>query len=247
MPGWRRLAAVLAYLRLPKATLRRAGALAGIGRSSVARALVELVPMLAGVGLAQPDGTMLHPQDLQEWLAEMAAAGEVVLLDGTVTQVPSAPRASTRRLLWNFKHARYGYQSLVVVSATGDFLALHSGWPGSIHELNCLDNCAFLPALVGSKVLVLADRGFRGAPARTGARFAMPVGAWGHNQDLPVDVQAYNLRQNSTRAPAEHGMAALKHWGILDFTRFSIVRFNEATQAVANVISLLRYGHRIPT
>jgi len=39
-------------------------------------------------------------------------------------------------------------------------------------------------------------------------------------------------------------MAALKHWGILRFTRFSIVRFVDAARAVANIISLLRYGHR---
>ena len=42
----------------------------------------------------------------------------------------------------------------------------------------------------------------------------------------------------------QHGMAALIHWGILRFTRFSIVRFVDAARAVANIISLLRYGHR---
>ncbi len=247
MPGWRRLAGVLAYLRLPKATLRRAGAVAGIGRSSVARALTELIPVLAGLGLAQPDGTMLQPEDLQGWLAEMADAGELVLLDGTVTECPGTATPSTRRLLWNFKHARYGYQSIVMVSAAGDFLGLHSGWPGSIHELNCLDHAAFLPALVGSGVLALADRGFWGAPDRTGARFALPIGRWSKRHDQPADIQGYNYQQNSTRAPAEHGMAALKHWGIMGFTRFGVVRFHVAAQAVGAILSLLRYGHRVPS
>ena len=244
VPGWRRLAAVLAYLRLPRATLRRAGAVVGVGRSTVARALRELLPTLAGLGLTQPDGSVLQPADLHEWLAELAAGSELVLIDGTVTEIPRPALASTRRLFWNVKHACYSYQSLTVVTPAGDFLALTSGWPGKVHELDALDHAAFLPALVTSKVLTLADRGFRGAPARTGARFALPVGRWSKRHDLPETVQAYNYRQNSTRAGAEHGMAALNHWGILRFTRFSIVRFVDAARAVANIISLLRYGHR---
>jgi len=169
VPGWRRLAAVLAYLRLPRATLRRAGAVVGVGRSTVARALRELLPTLAGLGLTQPDGSVLQPADLHEWLAELAAGSELVLIDGTVTEIPRPALASTRRLFWNVKHACYSYQSLTVVTPAGDFLALTSGWPGKVHELDALDHAAFLPALVTSKVLTLADRGFRGAPARTGA------------------------------------------------------------------------------
>jgi len=66
---------------------------------------------------------------------------------------------------------------------------------------------------------------------------SLPVGAWAKRHKLKQAVRDYNWRQNSTRAPAEHGMAALKHWGILEFTRFGVVRFNAATQAVAVILS----------
>jgi len=88
-----------------------------------------------------------------EWLAELAAGSELVLIDGTVTEIPRPALASTRRLFWNVKHACSSYQSLTVVTPAGDFLALTSGWPGKVHELEALDHAAFLPALVTSKVL----------------------------------------------------------------------------------------------
>lgn len=245
IPGWRRLCVVLLYLRPTRPSMRKVAAQGGVSKSSVSRLLQEIIPHIVTKGLLQADGTFLQPADLQSWLCEMSENRELALLDGTFTQVTRPQTGALRRLFYQVKSGTYCYQSLVLSTTCGDVLSLDGGWPGSFSELDILDHSAFLSDLETSEVTVLADRGFRGVEKRTEGKWALPVGYWSKRKELSEETQTYNWCQNSVRAPAEHANAALKHWGMMRFSRFSIVRFREMERAVATVLMLLRYGERI--
>src|SRR6266704_251167 len=67
---------------------RRAGRMVGISKTEVGDSLDLLLGPLAAVGSCQPDGSFITSlDDLRELLAEMAAAGEAVVVDGLATRV----------------------------------------------------------------------------------------------------------------------------------------------------------------
>jgi len=82
-----RLDAVGAVL-LDGLSYRRAARAVGISKTEVGDSMDLLLGELAALGLCQPDGSFLTTlQELGELLAEMAAAGEAVLVDGLGTRV----------------------------------------------------------------------------------------------------------------------------------------------------------------
>ena len=91
-----RLDAVAAVL-LDGLSYRRAGRAVGISKTEVGDSLDLLLGPLAAVGFCQPDGSFITTlDDLREWLAEMAHAGEAVCWTGWRTGC-SAPGWATRR------------------------------------------------------------------------------------------------------------------------------------------------------
>jgi hypothetical protein len=60
----------------------------GISKTEVGDSLDLLLGELAALGFCQPDGTFITTlDDLLQWLAEMATAGEAVCVDGLATRV----------------------------------------------------------------------------------------------------------------------------------------------------------------
>ena len=85
------LLGTLYYLR-DHHTLDAAAAHVHISKGTLAEAYKEIVALIANLGICQADGTLLTPDLLEAWLSEMAAAGEIALVDGTDTQGLPSPR-----------------------------------------------------------------------------------------------------------------------------------------------------------
>jgi hypothetical protein len=82
-----RLDAVAAVL-LDGLSYRRAGRMVGISKTEAGDSLDLLLGPLGDLGFCQPDGTFITTLDqLRQWLVEMAAADEVVMVDGLATRV----------------------------------------------------------------------------------------------------------------------------------------------------------------
>jgi hypothetical protein len=94
-----RLDAVAAVL-LDGLSYRRAGRMVGISKTGVGDSLDLLLGPLAALGYCQPDGTFITSlDDLRQWLGEMAASGEAVVVDGLATRVQRPRGWANQRVL----------------------------------------------------------------------------------------------------------------------------------------------------
>jgi hypothetical protein len=83
---------------------RRAGRAVGISKTAVGDSLDLLLGELAALGFCQPDGSFITTvEQLGEWLAEMAAAGEAVLVDGLGTRVQRPRGWGNQKVLYDAK------------------------------------------------------------------------------------------------------------------------------------------------
>ena len=84
------------------------------------------------MGILQPDGTLLTRDKLKDWVKEMKKKGEYVLIDGTYTLCPKPGKWAAQKLFYDPKHKACTTNVQSLTTATGDLLAVHGGWPGSV-------------------------------------------------------------------------------------------------------------------
>ena len=90
---------------------------------------------LTELGFCQPDETFITSLDsLRQWLAEMAACGEVVCLDGPAPRVQRPRSWANQKMLYDAKRHTHTAQGLALSTMHGDLLWSDGGWPGSCHE-----------------------------------------------------------------------------------------------------------------
>jgi hypothetical protein len=129
-----RLDAVAAVL-LDGLSYRRAGRMVGISKTEVGDSLDLLLDELAALGFCQPDGSFIITlEQLGRWLAEMAAAGEAVLVDGLGTRVQRPIGWGNQKVLYDAKRHTHTAQGVAVTTIWGDLLWVDGGWPGSCRE-----------------------------------------------------------------------------------------------------------------
>src|SRR6266540_2661907 len=118
------LVARLAHLTPP----RRPGRVVGISKTAVGDSLDLLLGELGALGFCQPDGSFITTVDeLRELLAEMAAAGEAVLVDGLGTRVQRPRGWGNQKVLYDAKRHAHTAQGLAVSTVHGDLLWLDGG------------------------------------------------------------------------------------------------------------------------
>ena len=157
-----RLDAVAAVL-LDGLSYRRAGRMVGISKTEVGDSLDLLLGPLAALGFCQPDGRFVTTlQGLRELLEEMAASGEVVVIDGLATRVQRPAGWANQKVLYDAKRHTHTAQGLAVSTVHGDLLWCDGGWPGSCHEQELLVLSGLEGVLDAANVVSLLDRGFRG-------------------------------------------------------------------------------------
>jgi hypothetical protein len=92
---------------------RRAGRAVGISKTEVGDSLGLLLPELAALGYCQPDGTFITSlDDLGQWLGEMAASGEAVVVDAMATRVQRPRSWANQKVLYDAKRHTHTAQGL---------------------------------------------------------------------------------------------------------------------------------------
>ena len=119
---------------------RRAGRMVGISKTEVGDSVALLLGEIAALGVCQPDGTFVTSlADLRQRLAEMAATGEAVCVDGLATRVQRPRSWTNQKVLYDAKRHTHTAQGLAVTTVDGDLLWCDGGWPGSCHEHELLE------------------------------------------------------------------------------------------------------------
>ncbi len=226
---------------------RRAGRVVGISKTAVGDSLDLLLGELGALGFCQPDGSFITTVDeLRELLAEMAAAGEAVLVDGLGTRVQRPRGWGNQKVLYDAKRHAHTAQGLAVSTVWGDLLWLDGGWPGSCHEQELLTLAGLDDALDQVEVASLVDRGFRGM-AKTREHWHAPVGDRRTKDQLTDPQRAYNREQAGLRALVEQAIGHLGNAWALRRWRGLLCRVRDVFRAAGALVCLGRWLHRVPT
>jgi hypothetical protein len=241
-----RLDAVAAVL-LDGLSYRRAGRAVGISKTEVGDSLDLLLGPLAALGFCQPDGSFITSlADLRCGLAEMAAAGEAVLVDGLATRVQRPRGWANQKVLYDAKRHAHTAQGVAVATIHGDLLWVDGGWPGSCHEQELLTLAGLDQALDAAGVASLLDRGFRGM-AKTRQHWHAPAGDRRTKDQLTQQQRAYNRLQAGLRALVEQAIGHLANAWALRRWRGLLYRARDVYRAAGALVCLGRWLHRIPT
>jgi hypothetical protein len=241
-----RLDAVAAVI-LDGLSYRRAGRAVGISKTEVGDSIDLLLGELATVGSCQPDGTFITTlADLGQWLAEMAACGQAVCMDGLATRVQRPRGWANQKVLYDAKRHTHTAQGLAVSTIHGDLLWLDGGWPGSCHEHELIQLPGLQGALDEVEVASLLDRGFRGL-SKAREHWHAPVGDRRTRDRLSDAQRAYNREQAGLRALVEQAIAQLANAWALRRWRGLLYRIRDVYRAAGALICLGRWLHRVPT
>ncbi|HZD73659.1 MAG TPA: transposase family protein [Actinomycetota bacterium] len=241
-----RLDAVAAVV-LDGLSYRRAGRAVGISKTEVGDSLDLLLGPLGALGFCQPDGTFITTLDqLRGLLAEMAACGEAVVVDGLATRVQRPRGWANQKVLYDAKRHSHTAQGLSVSTIWGDLLWVDGGWPGSCHEHELMQLAGLEEVLDDVEVASLLDRGFRGL-AKTREHWHAPVGDRRTIDRLTDAQRAYNRLQAGLRALVEQSIAHLAGAWSLRRWRGLLYRVRDVFRAAGALICLGRWLHRVPT
>jgi hypothetical protein len=241
-----RLDAVASVL-LDGLSYRRAGRAVGISKTEVGDSMDLLLGELAALGFCQPDGSFITTvAQLGEWLAEMAAAGEAVLVDGLATRVQRPRGWANQKVLYDAKRHTHTAQGLAISTIHGDLLWLDGGWPGCCHEQELVTLAGLDDALDRVEVASLLDRGFRGM-AKPRQHWHAPVGDRRTKDTLTPQQRAYNRLQAGLRALVEQSIGHLANAWALRRWRGLLHRARDVYRAAGALICLGRWLHRVPT
>ena len=241
-----RLDAVAAVL-LDGLSYRRAGRVVGISKTEVGDSMDLLLGPLAALGYCQPDGTFITSlDDLRHWLAEMAQAGEAVVVDGLATRVQRPAGWANQKVVYDAKRHAHTAQGLAISTIHGDLLWCDGGWPGSCHEHELIELAGLQGVLDDVAVASLLDRGFRGL-AKVREHWHAPVGDRRTKDRLSDAQRAFNRLQAGLRALVEQSIAHLANAWALRRWRGLLYRVRDVFRAAAALVCLGRWLHRVPT
>ena len=240
-----RLDAVAAVV-LDGLSYRRAGRVVAISKTEVGDSMDLLLGELAALGFCQPDGSFITSLDqLRQWLAEMAASGEAVLVDGLGTRVQRPRGWGNQKVLYDAKRHTHTAQGLALSTVWGDLLWVDGGWPGSCHEQELIKLAGLDNALDQVEVASLLDRGFRGL-AKSREHWHAPVGDRRTKDQLTDAQRAFNRLQAGLRALVEQTIAHLANAWALRRWRGLLYRIRDVFRAAGALVCLGRWLHRVP-
>ncbi|HEX8930677.1 MAG TPA: transposase family protein [Actinomycetota bacterium] len=206
-----------------------------------------LLGPLAALGSCQPDGTFINSlDDLCRWLAEMAASGEAVMVDGLATRVQRPRGWTNQKVLYDAKRHAHTAQGLAVSTTHGDLLWCDGGWPGSCYEHELIELSGLGEVLDAAGVASLLDRGFWGL-AKGRGHWHAPVGNRRTKDRLSDAQRRFNRLQGaargwwSRRSPTWAGAWSLCRW------RGLLSRVRDVYRAAGALVCLGRWLHRVRT
>jgi hypothetical protein len=116
----------------------------------------------------------------------------------------------------------------VVAASDGTSLWLSRATPGRPHGLTAARAHGIVQTCLTSQFLVLADRVYQGAGART---------PYYRHHELPAHYQQYNRDHARLRSPGERALARLEQWRLLRQTRCSTNRVGRIAAAIHTLLT----------
>jgi hypothetical protein len=226
---------------------RSASRVLSISKTEVGDSLALLTAPIGEIGICQPDGTFItNYEDLSRELADMAYNGEVACLDGAGIRTQRPGQWANSYQMYDAHHHQCGVHAVVLCNIYGDLLWVDGGIPGRAHELDVVERLGLARVLAETRVLVLADRGYRGLDRRAGVTLVAPKGQWTRRHVLGAEVREFNRLQGALRSCVERAVAHLANASAFRYWHGRIARVRAVIRAIGVVVSLSRWMQRVP-
>lgn len=244
LPFAGRLLLVLMYLRW-NVPYRMLAAVFATNKDTINRAVMEMTPLLAGVGITAPDGTRVGDQaGLEAQLRKLSDGQRAALVDGTFVPIPRPGKGG-----WEAQKAQYSPHKhrhvntfQAVTDDVGRLLWVGQAEPGATHDLTAIARSGAAGPLAGSEVTVLADKAYIGIKAKLGLDKAFTPYRRrrpGSQPDTIVDLEGdFNTVLARQRVHVEHAMRRLKTNKILHGYRRHLDSLTDTIAAVAALSTL---------
>ncbi len=240
----RRSLLTLVYLRW-NVTYRMLAAVFDTNKDTVNRAVMELTPLLADVGITASDGTRLGDDaTLEAQLRALSKAQRAALVDGSFV-----PVARPKHGGWEAQKAQYSphrhrhvntFQTLT--DDRGHLLWVGDARDGATHDLTAIAESDAAGALAGSEVTVIADKAYTGIKARLGlARVFTPTRRRKDDTRAAAvrDAEgAFNTEIARQRVHVEHAIRRLKTNKILHGYRRRRDTLTDTLRACASLATM---------
>ncbi|MEU8812582.1 transposase family protein [Streptomyces violaceoruber] len=211
-----------------------------VDRSTIARAIGEVRPLLAGRGCTVSSGVRLRT--LAEVIDHLGSSGKSGIIDGTKIRVRrlAAGRKDRDRFV-SGKNKQNAVKTMVVTDGEGRVLFCSPTEPGSCADITHARQLGLAKLLAdGSAVEILADAGYQGLGAQTGGRVITPPHRK-FKKNAPDWYEEMHERQrkvhSSRRIRVEHGIAHLKNWRALARHLGRREHISDTVQAIAGLLS----------
>lgn len=213
---WRKLSPrqqallVLAYLRKGE-TFGELAAGFGVGTATAWRYVNETVGLLAA---RSPKLRQALRKAVRDKIAH-------VVLDGTLIAID---QVAADRPFYSGKHKKHGMNLQVIAGPDGGILWVSGALPGAVHDMKAARIWGLLRELAASGLIVLADKGYDGAPP------AIITPYKGRNK--PSSQKNANRAHARLRGPGERANAQLKNWRVLRKLRCCPCRAGQLAKAI---------------
>jgi len=211
-----RLLLTLVYLRW-NVTYRMLAAVFDTNKDTVNRAVMELTPLLAAVGITAPDGTRLGDDDaLAAQMRALSKAQRAALVDGSFVPVPRPSKGGWEAQKAQCSPHRHRHVNTfqTLSDDRGNLLWIGDACDGATHDLSAIAESAVAATLAETEVTVIADKGYTGIKARLGlARVFTPARRRKDDtrSETVRDAEgAFNTEIARQRVNVEHAIRRLK-------------------------------------
>ncbi len=231
-----RLFVTLLHLR-HNVAFRALGALVGMSKDTAHRAVVELVPLLAEVGITAGDGKAIASvADLERFFKDRGPGGGAIL-DGTFvpTPRPGGPWANQKAQYSGHRH-RHCRSPQVLTDLDGNVIWIGDAEPGPTHDLTGARRTGIAEAAASTGTTILADRGYRGWGTNTGDPAGLDVLV--PRRRGPRGEGTYNTEHARLRVRSEHGIRSLKRFTVLHHYRRHADSLTATLRAIGAITTL---------
>ena len=244
LPFAGRLLLTLVYVRW-NVTYRMLAATFDTNKDSVNRAVAELTPLLAAVGITAADGARVGDVDaLEVQLRALSKSQRAALIDGSFVPIPRPGKggwAAQKAQYSPYRH-RHVNTFQTITDDGGGLLWVGDAQPGATHDLTAIATSAAADALAGSEVTVIADKAYIGIKAKLGLAKAFTPYRRRKNDARAAQVRGtegeFNTEVARQRVHVEHAIRRLKTNKILHGYRRRRDTLTDTIRACATLATL---------
>lgn len=244
LPFAGRLLVTLVYLRW-NVTLRFVGAVFGVGKDVVHRAVADLTPLLAAHGITAPDGARLGDDDtLEMQLRALSEAQRAALIDGTFVPVPRPGKGGWEAQKQQYSPHRHRHVNTfqALTDDIGNLLWVGAACDGATHDLTAIFESDVAVTLADTEVTVIADKAYVGIKAKLGLAHAFtPYRRRKHDtraEQVRGTEAEFNTEIARQRVRVEHAIRRLKTNKILHGYRRRRHTLTDTIRACATLATL---------